>query len=305
MNRKIAIIGGSGCIGSHTVDLFIERNVDVTVIDIKNPHRNDVKFICCDILNSQQIEDCLAGFTDVYCLAAVSDANENYRQPIHAMQTNIQGLNNVLLGCIAANVNRVYFSSTVWVYSACEQSVVDEHTHIPTGNVDHNYTASKLAGEMLIRSYNNMYGLNYTIMRYGIAYGPRSNLDTVMSTFLRRGVEGKDLCITGDGSTYRNFMFVTDHARANYAALDVKAENKTINFDGKEKITIKQIAELVSEWSVKNIKIRYTDGRAGDYKGKNVSTAFANNILNWTPEVDFANGFKFMCNEYSNNIRVQ
>ena len=305
MKRKVAIIGGSGCIGSHTVDLFIDKKIDVTVIDIVKPHRSDVKYIECDILDFDRIEKSLDGFTDVFCLAAVSDANENYRHPKNAMNINIQGLNNMLLACVSAGVNRVYFSSTVWVYSACDDDHVDESTYIPTNNVNHNYTASKLSGEMLIRSYHNMYGLNYTIMRYGIAYGPRSNMDTVVSTFLRRGLSGDDLCVTGDGSSYRNFMYVTDHARANHAAMNDLAENKTINFDGPESVTIQTIAEMVQQASPCDIKIIHNESRAGDYKGKTVCSDFASSKLNWKPAVDFSTGFKKMYEQYYHNIFVQ
>lgn len=301
---KVTIVGGSGCIGSHTVDLMLKHNINVHVIDIKEPHRGVVPYTECDITDYDSIEKALTGSDIVYVLAAVSDANENYRDPVGSMNINLRGVNNVFQACVANNVSRAIFSSSVWVYNNCSETNVNEDTTIPSNDIGHNYTASKICGEMLLRSYTNMYGLKHTIMRYGIAYGPRSSPDTVVSTFMKRAMSNQSLNITGNGNIYRNFMYVTDHARANLACMNKSAENETINFDGPESITIEQVAKYTKEVTGNDVDINYNSTRVGDYKGKVVSNDKSYRILNWKPVVGFKEGLHRHYNECRNNILI-
>jgi len=288
--KDVTIIGGSGCIGSATCNYFISKGINVTVIDVNPPANKNINFIYCDIRNFDQLNESLRGSKYVFILAAISDANENCREPVKSMDINICGLNNILIASKNNNIERVLFSSTVWVYSECKDVNVNEESIIPSNYVNHNYTASKISCEMLIRSYYNMFGLKYTIMRYGIAYGPGTNNNTAISTFIRRIANGQSININGDGASYRNFMYVTDHARANLAALHKNAINQTINFDGPESISIKDIAITVRNIIGKNIDINYTDSIKGDYKGKNVCNNKAYNLLDWQPKTFFKDG---------------
>src|SRR5207302_11503585 len=101
---------------------------------------------------------------------------------------------------------RVLYASTIWVYSDLTQRLVDEDTplHLPA----HLYTATKLAGEMYCRSYSELYGLDYTILRFGIPYGPRSRAEAVIPRFIQRALEGEPLTIAGDGKASRRFVYV-------------------------------------------------------------------------------------------------
>jgi len=291
---NIAVIGGSGFIGSHIVDKLIESGHDVTVFDIMKPHRDDVRYIHIDITDLSKTTVALAGDYDaVYLLAAMADVNDVYKNPVEAGKVNILGVANVLEAIRRNDLGRIIFSSTVWVYDAAIDEYVDEETPLAIHRVNHVYTASKIAAEMYIYSYHKLYGIDYTILRYGIPYGPRARRGTVIATFVRRALNGEPLVIYGDGSQYRNFIYVEDLAEGNVAALKKIARNKTYNLEGKRPVTIREVAEIVKKIVGGDVKIEYNlKARPGDYSGKKVSAEKAKKELGWEPKIDIEEGIR-------------
>ena len=302
---KIAIVGGSGFIGTQTTKELIYNGHEVTVIDINPPRVSECDYICADCTNYLQLLQALDGGYDyVYMFAAISDSSENNRSPLLAIDRNIVGLANVLQSVAMLKIKRIIFSSTVWVYSVSDSINVTEDTPLPITSSDHLYTTSKLTGEALIRNYHKLLGVNYTILRYGIAYGPDCHPDTILSRFMSNALIGKPLVITGNGSISRNFLNVKDHARGNVAALSLAAENQIINLEGPEKITLARVADRVKELHGEVVKIVYTDTRPGDYRGKKVSNKKSMELLKWKPMIDFQKGteemYEYVKGKYDN-----
>jgi UDP-glucose 4-epimerase len=102
-------------------------------------------------------------------------------------------------------------------------------------------------------------------------------------------LNGEPLTISGDGSQYRNFIYVEDLALGNVAALQDRAANQTYNLEGMRPVTIKEVAETVKKL-VGDVEIKYTEARPGDYKGKVASFAKARKELGWEPRVDLEEG---------------
>jgi UDP-glucose 4-epimerase len=113
----------------------------------------------------------------------------------------------------------------------------------------------------------------------------------VIPIFVARALKGEPLTIAGDGSQFRKFIYVEDLAEGNVLALKSVANNKIYNLDGKEKVTIKQIAETVQKL-VGGVKIEHTPPRPGDYPGKEVSSELAKKELGWEPKVSFEEGVR-------------
>ena len=290
---NIAIIGGSGFIGTYTKNELVEHGYNVTTIDV-----NKKSDICVNVLNFKHLKKALSTekFDAVYMFAAISDSKENHTDIKHAVNTNIMSLTNTLDAMHELGIPRIIFSSTVWVYSVCNITDVNEDTILSISNSDHIYTTCKLTCEAIIRNYQKVKGIDFTILRYGIAYGPGCHPDTVLSKFISNAILGKPLVVTGNGNIYRNFLYVTDHARGNRLALSEKAKNQIINLEGDQSISIKNVAERVQELHGKEVKILYTDERLGDYKGKVVDNSKAKKLLNWEPTVNFLEGSKFLYN---------
>lgn len=290
---RIAVTGGSGFIGSHVVDALIAAGHEIRVIDYGvKPHRGDVEFINADVVDFHAVLSATKGMEYVFHLAAVSNVNHAYARPVYCVQLNVAGTANVLQAARENGVKRVFFASTVWVYSGCRDSHVHEDSPLYMPGAGHVYTSTKIAGEFLCHDYNKLYSLPVTILRYGIPYGPRMREELVIPIFLRKALKGEPITIQGDGSQFRNYVYVKDLARAHVLALNEVAVNQTYNLSGHRKVTIREIAETINRLLGDGVKIEYIPARPGDYAGKEVSAEKAKEELDWEPAVDFEEGMR-------------
>lgn len=287
---KVLVTGGSGFIGSHVVDKLRDKGVNVRVYDMIMPtYRNDIEYYQGSILDFDSIEMAMCEIDAVYHLAAVADVKDVFERPDYSEAINVRGTFNVLQAARQNKVKRVIYGSTIWVYSEADVDKVDESTslHAPS----HLYTATKLTSEYYCQAYSKLYGLEYTILRYGIPYGPRARDGAVIPIFVRKALNGEPLTIAGDGSQFRKFIYVEDLAEGNVLALQSIGKNKIFNLDGKEQITIKHLAETIKK-ILRDTKIEYTPGRPGDFSGKEVSSEKAKKELGWELKVSFEEGLK-------------
>jgi len=287
---KVLVTGGSGFIGSHVVDKLIDKGVEVRVYDSVMPSfRKDIEFYQGSILDITALGFAMNGVDAVMHLAAVADVKDVYNEPYYSENINVRGTINVLEAARKAHVKRMVYGSTTWVYSEASVDKVDETTplHAPS----HLYTATKLAGEYYCYSYSKLYGMDITILRYGIPYGPRARDGAVIPIFVRKALNGEPLTIAGDGLQFRKFVYVEDLAEGNVLGLKSIAKNKIYNLDGKEKVSIKQIAETIQK-ILGNVKIEYTPARPGDFSGKEVSSDLSRKELGWEPKTSFEEGVR-------------
>ena len=273
MNYNILVTGGSGFIGSHVVDMLVDNNWAVKVFDIRMPHRKDVEFIKGSIISHEELNTAMKDMEYVFHIAALSDINKVVDKPLKAVDLNIMSTAKVLEAARNSGVKRVIYASSYFVDSG--------RGHI--------YTTTKRASEMLCKDYYTLYGLPFTILRYGTAYGPRSRGEDVISIFVKKALSHQPLSIQGNGNQSRNFIYVEDLAEGNVAALKEIAKNKTYNLEGMRPITVKEVAETVKAL-VRDVVIEYKDERPGDFEGKVVSVEKAKKELCWEPKVDFEEG---------------
>ena len=297
---RVVVIGGSGFIGSNTVDLLLKEGHDVTVADIVDTKNKDVRFIRADMTNPTEIQNAVERQDYVYALAANKYVTTCFNDPPYAVKTNVQGLTNILEASKKSHVQRVIFASSVWAYNGCEEQDVDEDTPLRADALGSFYGYTKVMGEGIVRHFKYLYDLDYTILRYGVAMGPGASDETVISKFIRRALEGKPLQILGTGQVSRNFLYVTDHARANVMALSDAAANEIINIEGSEKVTVDRVARSAAMLADKDVDIQYLESRAGEFDGKNVAIGKAKKLLNWEPNISFNEGFK-RCFEYESS----
>src|SRR5436190_7528794 len=289
---RVLVTGGSGFIGSHVVDKLLDAGHQVRLFDLApSPYRSpeEVDFRAGSITDCDALVDALRGCDAVIHLAAVADVNDVVAEPVKAQEVNSEGTLSVLEAARRAGVGRVVYGSTIWAYSDCPERSVDEQTRVEAPS--HLYTATKLACEHYCKSYAELYDLEYTVLRFGIPYGPRARDATVLAAFCAKAEGGSPLTVSGDGSQSRRFVYVEDLADGVVAALRPVAANRVYNLTGEEETTILDIAEAVRD-HVADTGILHTEGRTGDFGGKEVSSERAGRELGWTAQTRFAEGFR-------------
>jgi len=291
MALDVAITGGSGFIGSHVVDQLVEAGHRIRVLDGRPPHRSDVEWVSVSVLDQAGLIRSLRGADAIFHLAAMSDVNDIYAEPDDAVALNTLGTARVLEAARQAEAGRVILASTVWVYAATRGQVVDETTCFEPESDRHLYVSTKIASELFCRDYQTLYGRPYTILRYGIPFGPRMRDNLVIAAFLRKALQGEPLTIDGDGRQERRFVYIEDLARAHVLALDPIAENRTYNLDGDRAVSIREIAETVREL-VGDVVVTYGPSRPGDFAAREVRCDRAREELGWQPTVSFAEGME-------------
>ena len=289
---KVGVTGGCGFIGSHVVDKLKDAHVDVKIIDAAGrPHRDDVECAQVDILDQAALDRATRGLDVIFHLAAYADVNNVVADPAGAVALNVLDTTRVLEAARKNELRRVVLASTVWVYGAAREERVDERSCFDPALTGHVYTTTKIASEMLCHDYQTLFKVPFTVLRYGIPYGPRMRPSLVIPIFIRKAMNGEPMTVAGDGSQHRKFVYVEDLAEAHVLALAPEAENQTYNIDGSEEVTILRIAETVHKL-VGGKGIEFVPARAGDYGGKQVSSAKAAREIGWTPKVDFATGME-------------
>src|SRR5204863_2655854 len=188
----------------------------------------------------------------------------------------------------AEGVPRVIYASTVWVYSESEGEVDEDVALLPPA---HLYTATKLAGELYCRSYCELFGVETTILRFGIPYGPRARPAAVVPAFVGKALAREPLTVAGDGLQSRRFVYVEDLADGVVRALCPAAADRVYNLVGAEDVTIAQIAETIREL-VGEVEIKRVPGRNGDFAGAAVSGERAARELGWQPQTSFREGVR-------------
>jgi UDP-glucose 4-epimerase len=289
---RVLVTGGGGFIGSHVVDRLLERGMTPRIFDLSaSPYHSplEVETFTGSITDPANLDLAMRDCDAVIHLAAVADVGHVLADPVLAEEVNTRGTLNVLEAAAGAKVGRVVYGSTTWVYSDCAEQDVSEETLIPAPR--HIYTATKLAGETYCAGYAELYGLESTVLRFGIPYGPRARAAGVVAKFTDLSFEGKALTIAGDGSTTRSFIYVEDLADGIVAALAPEAAGRTYNLSGDEVVTILEIAERVQE-NVETCEITHTPPRPGDFPGKAISNERALEELGWKAETSFKEGVR-------------
>lgn len=287
---KIIVTGGSGFIGSHVVDALLDQDYEVVIYDLEAPrYGQSCAYVRGDTRDIDRMVRVLESGDIVFHLAAEANVNRFYESPVYSNDITANATLSVLEAARRAGAARVIPASTEWVYGSLPEAgdeAVTEDTPCAE-NPDHLYTSSKIASELYCRNYRALYGVNYTVMRYGIPFGERARPETVTPIFIRRIIRDEEITIHGDGSQSRQFIYVKDLARGNVACLNPAAENQVFNINGKRRISVLQIVRTLEEILDKKAILKFTEDRKGNFKGRFISSEKAKRLLHWEPEMEY------------------
>lgn len=196
--------------------------------------------------------------------------------------------------CVKQDVERLVYSSSASVYGdAVETPMTEEHPY----NNRTFYGATKIAGEHMLRSFNERFGLDYVGLRYMNVYGPRQDYKgtytAVMMKMLDRLDEGKPPIVFGDGSQSYDFIYVDDVAQANVHALKADTTDEFYNVGRGIETSIQELAELILDITNSDLDIDYREDEGETFVTRRVgSTEKAENDLSFTAETELRDGMK-------------
>jgi len=291
---KVVVTGGSGFVGSHVVDALVEAGHEVTVMDHRvRPHRADVGFEDVDLMELSSVLAATKGVEHIFHLGAVANVNYAHKYPVYTTALNVMGTAHILEAARINGARRVHLASTVWVYNgAPDGNPADETVPFYLDGAGHIYTSTKMAAEMVCHNYHQLYQVPFTVLRYGIPYGPRMREELLIPIFLKKALSGQPLTVSGKGEQYRNFVYVCDMAEAHVLAMKDDAANQTYNLEGRRKVTVLEVAEGIKKLVGDQVKIEFTPARPGDFGGREVSAEKASRELGWQPSVEFEDGLR-------------
>lgn len=253
MKKKILITGGSGFLGSHLADYLVELGHEVFIYD-KNKSKylnSSQKMIVGTLDDTNKLKKLLKNIDIIYHFAASAELNLSIKEPIKILENNFLGTARLLEAVKnSKNVEHFIFASTIYVSS----------------NKGSIYRVSKHACEMLIEEYHKSFNINYTILRFGTIFGTRATGDNSVMRSLKQAYENKKIMLQGDGEEVREFIHVTDAAKAAAMAMNKKYYGENLLITGLNKMKLSELMSIIKEIFNNKISIKYIGGNKSHYK---------------------------------------
>jgi UDP-glucose 4-epimerase len=295
---KALVTGGAGFIGSHIVDRLIDSNIETCVLvsgfrSHKHPSvvNSSANVIYGDLRDYDSLVELTKGVDVVFHLGGVFSHYVN-KYPYLAIDVNIKGMWNLKSACVSNGVKHIIFASSSFVYGNPTKTPVNEDC--PTNPKDM-LGITKLAGEKILQStYPD--SINYTILRLFNVYGPRQCPDelytSVISTWIKRALDGKSLEIHDNGTQSLDFIYVGDVADAFILAMDKLAENGVFNVGSSTVISMNELAMLVNNLTCNKSLPLYNPRHPMFLKYVQADINKIKSITGWFPKVSLEEGIK-------------
>jgi UDP-glucose 4-epimerase len=295
---KILVTGGAGFIGSHIVDAFRSAGHQVSVVDdlstgFRHNMASGIPLHEVDIRAAQLAEVFKNEKPEIVChQAARANVRESFEKPLLYAEVNVVGSLNVLECCRMFGVKKILYASTGGaVYGPPQQLPVSESHAI---NPLDPYGASKHHVEHYLHLYRKNFGISYTALRYPNVYGPRQNPfgeAGVVAIFSRLMLDKGRPVINGSGNQERDFVSVTDIARANVLALE-KGDGEILNVGSGIGTSINMIFSALAKLTDYSEEAFHGAAMAGEVDKIFLNSDRAREILGWTPKVGLMEGLK-------------
>jgi UDP-glucose 4-epimerase len=294
---KILVTGGAGFIGSHVVDLFLEKGFEVIILDDLSTGRasninSQAKFYQMDI-RDPKIRDIFEAEKPDYVShhAAQMDVRRSVAQPLFDADVNILGSINLIECAKEFGVKR-------FVYISTGGAVYGEPEHVPCEETDAinpicQYGASKHTVEHYLFMYNMNYGLKYTVLRYPNVFGPRQDPHGeagVVAIFTGKMLANEPVTINGDGEQTRDYVYVGDCARANYLAVTVDHKPGIYNLGWSRPTSVNDIFFALAKAIGYSNPANYGPAKVGETRHIYLNAAKANKDLGWEPTLNLDEG---------------
>lgn len=296
---KILVTGGAGFIGSNIADAFIEAGHQVAIVDNLTTGKKEnlnpkAEFFPVDIRDARLAEVVNDFAPDVIAhLAAQIDVRKSVSDPVFNAEVNELGTLNLLNAAVQSKVGKIIFSSTGGaLYGEVPEKggAAEDHAQEPISP----YAITKRSVEMYLYAYWKLYGLKFTVLRYGNVYGPRQEPlgeAGVIAIFCGKMLKGEVPTIYGDGQQLRDYVYVGEVAGANLLALQ-KGDGETINIGTGAGTSVNQLFSTLKELLEFKKSATYAPPRAGELFRCVLDCRRAKRVLGWQAKIGIKDGLK-------------
>lgn len=313
---KVLVTGACGFIGWKVSELLLNKGYEVVGIDNMNSYYDvnlkkwrlenleklkNFRFYKTDIENIQDLEKIFQkeipqGIINLAARAGVRYSTVN---PFVYISTNVMGTLNLLELMRKYNVNKIVLASTSSLYAGKEIPYrEDMSTETPISP----YAASKKSAEMLLYTYNYLYGIEGVVLRYFTVYGPAGRPDMSYFRFIKLIDEGKPITVYGDGTQRRDFTYIDDIAKGTILAYEKKIKDfQIINLGNNKPVELMKIIRLIEENLDKKAIINFQQFHKADMFETYADITKAQKLLCWRPETDIETGMKKCIEWYKSN----
>jgi UDP-glucose 4-epimerase len=303
MSTKAIVTGGAGFIGSHLVELLVDREWEVLVIDdlssgriehLAAARRRGIANIHVTGITEPELADVVGRFAPevIFHLAAQSKVRPSVEDPTHDAHINVLGTVNLLEAARKAGVRKVCFASSGGAIYGDDAKLPVKETAFKAPESP--YGISKKIVEDYFRWYFQVYGVDYTLLALANVYGPRQDPGLeggVTAIFSLAMLEGRRPMIFGDGTQTRDFVFVEDVCDAFLRAADA-GEESLINIGSGVETSVNQLYEVIADITGYPTKPEYVAAKPGDVHRSVVDPSRAKKELGWESWTSLQDGLR-------------
>lgn len=295
MAKPVALVtGGAGFIGSHMVDLLLDRGFQVRVIDnlvggresnlVQHRHNPDLAVDFRDVRDVSDQDPLYRGVERIFHFAGIGDIVPSVEHPKEYMSVNVQGTICALEGARTGGASRFVYAASSSCYGLADVPTTEDHPICTT----YPYALSKFQGEQAALHWQQLYKLPVMSVRIFNAYGIRVRTTgaygAVFGVFLRQKLAGQPFTVVGDGTQGRDFVYVTDVARAFFLASERGQPGRVYNLGCGKPQTVNRLVELLGG------QVTYIPKRPGEPQFTWADNTRITTELGWAPEVSFEEG---------------
>ncbi len=302
---RILITGAAGFIGGHLCECLLEDGCSLVGVDNLNDYYNPAikedtisrlmahesfEFFRVDIRNIDALESVFSdhAFGTVVHLAAMAGVRSSIENPKLYLDVNVIGTENVLQQSVDHGVSNVIFSSSSSVYGNRQEVPFREEDRTDTPVSP--YAASKKAGEVLAFSYHSLYNIPVTCLRFFTVYGPRGRPDMAPFIFIDRISRGVPIKQYGDGTSQRDYTYVSDIVKGIVGAIERPKPYEIYNLGNSEPVELSDFIQIIEESVGKRAKIEVAGDQPGDVQKTFADISKARQDLGYDPAVSLKEG---------------